>query len=352
MTSPVRSERTVHLPSTIAWSGTATEGHLELLDQTLLPGRIEVLRIETLEELIAAIQRLSVRGAPAIGVAAAYGMVLGVRGAADAAWISRLQSSAEALIAARPTAVNLSWAVRRMQAAGASAPSVDSLLEEARAIHDEDKALCRSMGSHGAPLIPEGATVLTHCNTGRLATAGDGTALAVLFEAWRRGTRFRVLADETRPLLQGARLTALELAAEGIPVDVIADGAAAGLIARGAVDLVMVGADRIAANGDAANKVGTYGLALACAAHDVPMYVVAPSTTFDLGLEDGAMIPIEERDADEVLALGTHDVAAPGVGARNPAFDITPGGLLAGIVTDRGIIDPVDAHQVRATIGG
>ncbi|MDA0933751.1 MAG: S-methyl-5-thioribose-1-phosphate isomerase [Planctomycetota bacterium] len=341
------------LPPTIAWSGTARDGHLELLDQTCLPQRVEVLRIGDVESLVAAIRRLSVRGAPAIGVAAAYGVVLGVRDAANGdAFHELLRSAGDALIAARPTAVNLPWAVRRMQAAGTHAASLDALLDEARAIHEEDRALCRAMGEAGAPLVREGATVLTHCNTGRLATAGDGTALAVLFEAWRRGTRFRVLADETRPLLQGARLTALELAAEGIPVDVIADGAAAGLIARGEVDLVLVGADRVAGNGDAANKVGTYGLALACHAHGVPMYVVAPTTTFDLGLEDGSMIPIEERDPAEVLTLGGSGIEIPEVGARNPAFDVTPGCLLAGIVTDRGIIRPVDADAVRSMIGG
>lgn len=343
------------LPPTISWSGSARDGHLELLDQTCLPQRVEVLRIGDVESVVAAIRRLSVRGAPAIGVAAAYGVILGVRkadGDGTQTYRDRLHEVGDTLIAARPTAVNLSWAVRRMQAAGSRAASLDALLDEARAIHEEDRALCLAMGEVGAPLVREGATVLTHCNTGRLATAGDGTALAVLFEAWRRGTRFRVLADETRPLLQGARLTALELADEGIPVDLIADGAAAGLIARGEVDLVLVGADRVAGNGDAANKVGTYGLALACRAHGVPMYVVAPTTTFDLGLDDGSMIPIEERDPAEVLDLGGSRIEISGVGARNPAFDVTPGSLLAGIVTDRGIIQPVDADAVRSTIGG
>ncbi|MEY2982142.1 MAG: Methylthioribose-phosphate isomerase [Planctomycetota bacterium] len=343
------------LPPTIAWSGSARDGHLELVDQTRLPSHVEILRIRTLEDVIGAIRRLSVRGAPAIGVAAAYGVVIGIRQArvdrSPQAFLEALQTAGDALIAARPTAVNLAWAVRRMQAAGSRAPSLDALLDEAVAIHDEDRSLCCAMGVLGAPLVKHGATVLTHCNTGRLATAGDGTALSVLFEAWRQGTRFRVLADETRPLLQGARLTALELASEGIPVELIADGAAAGLIARGVVDLVLVGADRVAGNGDAANKVGTYGLALACAAHGVPMYVVAPTTTFDLGLEEGSMIPIEERDPDEVLCVDGHRIAPSGVGAQNPAFDITPGRLLAGIITDRGIIRPVDAAHVRATIG-
>lgn len=343
------------LPPTIRWSGSARDGHLELVDQTRLPDSIEVLQVSDLGDLVAAIRSLAVRGAPAIGVAAAYGVVLGVRAQVSAepgAFLAALRDVGETLIDARPTAVNLSWAVRRMQAAGARSMDLDALLDEARAIHDEDRALCAAMGAAGAPLVRDGATVLTHCNTGRLATAGDGTALAVLFEAWRRGVRFRVLADETRPLLQGARLTALELAAEGIPVELIADGAAAGLIARGEVDLVLVGADRVAGNGDAANKVGTYGLALACKAHGVPMYVVAPTTTFDLGLEDGSMIPIEERDPAEVLTLGGTRIGIPHVGARNPAFDVTPGAMLAGIVTDRGIIQPVDATSVRSLIGG
>jgi len=196
--------------------------------------------------------------------------------------------------------------------------------------------------------VPDGGPVLTHCNTGRLATVGDGTALATLFAAWRAGKRFRVLADETRPLLQGARLTALELAAEGIPVEVLADGAAAGLIARGQVQMAVVGADRIAANGDFANKVGTYGVALACKAHDVPFYTVAPVSTVDVRLPDGSHIPIEERDATEVTELGGVRTAPPGVGARNPAFDVTPARLLTAIVTDQGVLLPPFAAGIKA----
>jgi len=203
------------------------------------------------------------------------------------------------------------------------------------------------IGEHGAPLVRDGITVLTHCNTGRLATAGDGTALAVLFAAWKRGVRFRVLADETRPLLQGARLTALELAAAGIPVQVVVDGAAAGLIARGQVQLVLVGADRIAQNGDVANKVGTYGLALACAAHQVPFHVVAPLSSFDLRVADGSGIPIEERDPGEVLTLAGQALAATGVSARNPAFDITPARLVTGFVTDAGVLAPPFAASIK-----
>ncbi|MCB9871321.1 MAG: S-methyl-5-thioribose-1-phosphate isomerase [Planctomycetes bacterium] len=338
----------------IAWVGEAADGHLELLDQTLLPAQEVVLELRDIGGVIDAIQRLAVRGAPAIGVAAGYGVVLGVRhaGACDPAELIRtLGAVCDELGAARPTAVNLQWAVQRMRERGKREPDLAALLDEAHAIHQQDAALCLQIGAHGAALVRDGMTVLTHCNAGRLATAGDGTALAVLYAAWATGTRFRVLADETRPLLQGARLTALELHDAGIPVEVIADSAAAGLIARGAVDLVITGADRIARNGDAANKVGTYAVALAAAAHGVPMYIAAPFSTFDLELDDGSAIPIEDRDPDEVLGFGGMRIAPPGVGARNPAFDITPGRLLAGLITDRGVIAPVDEEGVVRMLG-
>ncbi len=329
------------LPPTIAWRG-ELDGHLELLDQTQLPHRYLVLQLEELPGVIDAIRRLAVRGAPAIGVAAAYGMVLGVRRAAPmaSAFVETARLVGAQLTAARPTAVNLAWAVLRMLNAAIARPTLQELLREARSIHAEDEASCRRMGEFGNELIGTGDTVLTHCNTGRLATAGDGTALAVLFAAWRKGTRFSVLADETRPLLQGARLTALELAAAGIPVQVVADGAAAGLIARRQVSLAIVGADRIATNGDFANKVGTYGVALACAAHGVPFYVTAPASTFDPDLEDGHLIPIEERDATEVTTFAGRPVVAAGIGARNPAFDVTPAGLVTAFVTDHGLLRP------------
>ena len=294
------------------------------------------------------------RGAPAIGVAAAYGVFLGVRERAPAdpaTFRQAIDSVAQILRATRPTAINLAWAVERMRIRGGSEPTLQALLGEAQSIHREDQELCRSIGEVGADLIDPGMTVLTHCNAGRLATAGDGTALSVLFAAWRNGTRFRVLADETRPLLQGSRLTALELADEGIPVEVVADSAAAGLIARGAVNLVITGADRIAANGDVANKVGTYGLALAARAHQVPMFVAAPTSTFDLSIPDGSHIPIENRDPEEVLSVGDHRVAAAGVGARNPAFDITPAGYLTGLITDRGLIQPVTTTGIKELLG-
>lgn len=340
------------LPPTLAWHGDV-QGTLHLLDQTRLPREVAVLEIRSVAGLIDAIRRLAVRGAPAIGVAAAYGMVLGVRVARPAdprEFASAVASVGEALIAARPTAVNLAWAVRRVQARAAREPALTALLHEAIAIHDEDRELCRRIGAAGAPLLREGMRVLTHCNAGRLATAGDGTALAVLFAAWRAGRRFTVLADETRPLLQGARLTALELHAEGIPVAVIPDAAAAGLIARGEVDLVITGADRIAANGDVANKVGTYGLALAARAHGVPFYVAAPASTFDLSLSGGPQIPIEERSPDEVLHCQGVPIAAPGVGARNPAFDVTPASLVTGLITDRGLIRPISEAAIKEAL--
>ncbi|HEX6811636.1 MAG TPA: S-methyl-5-thioribose-1-phosphate isomerase [Planctomycetota bacterium] len=329
------------LPPTIAWRGGA-DGHLELLDQTRLPHEQHVLEIHSVEQAIDAIVRLCVRGAPAIGVAAGYGLVLGVRNASPgaAAFLDVVRDVAGRLTASRPTAVNLKAAIDRCVVAVAAEPTLERLFREVQAIHAEDVESCQSIGQHGRDLVKAGATVLTHCNTGRLATAGEGTALAVLFAAWRAGVRFRVLANETRPLLQGTRLTALELAAEGIPVEVIVDGAAAGLIARGQVNLVLVGADRIAANGDFANKVGTYGLALACAAHRVPFYVAAPVSTFDLEAASGDAMPLEQRDATEVLTLGGQVLARPGLGARNPAFDITPGRLVRGFITDLGVLEP------------
>jgi len=336
----------------LEWVG-GLDGALHLLDQTLLPGRQEVLRLMELEPVADAIRRLAVRGAPAIGVAAGYGMFLGCRAAhvadGDALLAAAARCGAE-LKATRPTAVNLAWAVDRVYQRLTEDPRLEVLLDEAHAIHTEDQELCRRMGEAGAALIEDGMTVLTHCNAGALATGGIGTALAVMFTAWERGTRFQVLADETRPLLQGARLTALELHEAGIPVQVLADGAAAGLMARGEVDLVITGADRVAANGDVANKVGTYGVALAAAAHRVPMYVAAPASTFDLTLADGTAIPIEDRAPEEVLCLGGTRIAPEGVSARNPAFDITPARLLAGLITDRGLIAPVTTDAIKAAV--
>ena len=337
------------LPPTIAWHGDE-HGHLEVLDQTRLPHEQVSLRLDSLDAVIDAIVRLCVRGAPAIGVTAAYGMVVGVRecNPLDAAFLATVRSVAARLTAARPTAVNLQWALDRCVATAKDEASLARLWAEARRIHAEDITSSRDMGEHGRPLVRDGATVLTWCNTGRLATAGDGTALSVLFAAWQQGVRFRVIAAETRPLLQGSRLTALELAAAGIPVELAVDGAIAGLVARGQVDVALVGADRIAANGDFANKVGTYGAALACAAHRVPFHVVAPLSTFDPRVADGSSIPIEERDATEVLRIGDTLLAPAGVGARNPAFDVTPARLVSGFVTDRGRLEPPFEASIKA----
>lgn len=341
------------IPLAVHWQG-GVDGCLELLDQTKLPQRQEVLRIRSLAVLIEAIVRLSVRGAPAIGVAAAYGVVLGMRERApqtDLAFLAELERVAAALTAARPTAVNLAWAVERVANRARREPSLDAVLGEAAAIQAEDEARCLAIGVAGQVLVEDGATVLTHCNAGRLATAGDGTALAVLYAAQRAGKRFQVLAGETRPLLQGARLTAFELHAAGIAVEIVADSAAAGLMREGEVQLVLTGADRIAANGDVANKVGTYGLALAARAHRIPMWVAAPTSTFDLALQGGDDIPIEQRDPDEVLCFAGTRAAAAGVGARNPAFDITPGTLLTGLVTDVGLIQPVSSETIKTMVG-
>ncbi|MCK5940350.1 MAG: S-methyl-5-thioribose-1-phosphate isomerase [Planctomycetes bacterium] len=329
------------LPPTIRWVG-ELDGHLELLDQTRLPHREEVLTLRDVEGVIDAIYRLCVRGAPAIGVAAGYGLLLGVRELRPMpeAFAQTTRDVAARLFAARPTAVNLRWALDRCVAAVLRRPDLETLFKEATSIHADEEAMARGIGEHGKALVPEGGTVLTHCNTGRLATAGDGTALSVLFAAWRDGRRFEVLADETRPLLQGARLTALELQREGIPVKVLVDGAGPGLIRRGEVQMVIVGADRIAGNGDFANKVGTYPLALACAAAKVPFYCAAPLSTFDMQLADGRAIPIEERDGTEVTSLNGQPITPPGIEARNPAFDVTPSGLVTGIVTDVGVLRP------------
>lgn len=321
----------------IAYAG----GVLRILDQRALPHDERYIETSDPAEVAAAIRTLAVRGAPLIGIAAAYAMALGARRGDDPA------ATAALLLATRPTAVNLRWAVERMLGAARDATSADA---EAARIHDEQRASDVRCGEHGAALIPDGATVLTHCNTGALATGGIGTALGAITTARALGKRIEVLVDETRPLLQGARLTAWELARAGIPHRVIADGAAAGIIARGGVAAVFVGADRIAANGDVANKVGTYGLALAAQAHGVPFYVVAPVSTIDASTPAGASIEIEQRGEDETLSLGGTRVAPHGTRALNPAFDITPAALVSTIVTERGILrPPYDAAIAAAT---
>lgn len=339
----------VILPPTIAWFGGA-EGQLLLLDTTRLPHEQVVLSLHDMHGVADAIRRLAVRGAPAIGVAAAYGLYLGVRQQRPmpGALLDTAREVAAMFLATRPTAINLAWALDRCLARLRRESSLAALFDEAQRIHQEDEVCCHRIGECGADLIRDGMHILTHCNTGRLATSGDGTALAVMFAAARRGRTFSVLAGETRPLLQGSRLTALELLAAGIPVQVLPDSAAAGLIARGQVDLAIVGADRIAKNGDCANKVGTYGIALACAAHQIPFVVAAPWSTFDPDLEHGSQIPIEERAESEVLNVAGLPMAPDGVHARNPAFDVTPCHLITAIVTDRGLLRPPFGLAIKA----
>ncbi|MDG3003873.1 S-methyl-5-thioribose-1-phosphate isomerase [Paludisphaera mucosa] len=345
---------------TVQWIGDALGGRLRMIDQTLLPTRFIEIDCNDVESVWQAIKTLSVRGAPAIGVAAAYGAVIGARsrGTSDPATIREaLREAAAHLRTSRPTAVNLFWALDRMEAAADSArrvaevPLLDHLLAEAHAIADEDRAMCRAIGRHGADLLAAGDGVLTHCNAGGLATADYGTALALIFTAHEQGKAVHVFADETRPLLQGARLTAWELANRGIDVTLICDNMAAQVMKEGKVQVVVVGADRIAANGDAANKIGTYGVAVLAKAHGIPFYVAAPSSTFDLSLADGSGIPIEERDPREITEGFGRRTAPEGVGVYNPAFDVTPAALITGIVTERGLVRPVDAATIRAVLG-
>ena len=346
---------------TVQWIGDAATGRLRMIDQTLLPTQFVEIDCDDVESVWAAIRRLSVRGAPAIGVAAAYGAVIDARtrGDSDSAAVREaLREAAARLRTSRPTAVNLFWALDRMEAAadaalrdeGPSVPLLNRLLAEADSIAEEDRRMCRDIGRHGADLISAGDCILTHCNAGGLATADYGTALAVVFSAHEQGKGVRVIADETRPLLQGARLTAWELAERGIDVTLICDNMAAQVMKEGKVQKVVVGADRIAANGDAANKIGTYGVALLAKAHGVPFYVAAPSSTFDLSLADGSGIPIEERDAREITEGFGRRTAPEGVSVYNPAFDVTPAHLITGIITERGVIQPVDAETVRDVI--
>jgi methylthioribose-1-phosphate isomerase len=301
------------------------------VDQRLIPNELRRETATTVDRVVEAIATLAVRGAPAIGIFGAYGTALAydLHGEGDA-----YRAAAARIRAARPTAVNLAWAVDRVLAAGAGA------LAEARAIHDEQRAVDRAIGEAGARLMPERGNVLTHCNTGPLATGGSGTALGVFITAHESGKKLHVYVDETRPLLQGARLTTFELAAAGVGATLIVDGAAAATMKLKGVAAVVVGADRIARNGDTANKIGTYAVAIAAAHHGIPFYVAAPRSTIDFDLADGTGIEIEERAADEICAVGGVRTAPAGVAAYNPAFDVTPGRLIAGIVTEYGVARP------------
>jgi methylthioribose-1-phosphate isomerase len=313
---------------------------VRLLDQRLLPGEETWLALGSADGVADAIRTLAVRGAPAIGVAAAYGLAVEARRGATP---DRLRAAAELLAGARPTAVNLEWAVRRM-ARRIGEPAA-AILAEAHAIRDEDEASCRRIGALGAPLLPPAARVLTHCNAGALATAAYGTALGIVRAAHEAGRLEHVFADETRPFFQGARLTAWELQRDGIPVTVLTDGMAGWLMARGEISCVVVGADRIAGNGDVANKIGTYGLAVLARHHSIPFYVAAPWSTFDPGLPTGAGIPIEERSSDEVVRIFGRLVAPEGVPARYPAFDVTA------IVCERAVLRAPYGPAIRALVG-
>jgi methylthioribose-1-phosphate isomerase len=341
---------------TLRWIG-GPDGCLALIDQTLLPVELKEIQCRSVEAVWEAIRTLRVRGAPAIGIAAAYGVVLGLQRAADddpAGFQARLAEVTAYLATARPTAVNLFWALERMKRKaaepGRARELVAALLEEARAIHEEDRQMCRAIGRHGAELLSDGQGVLTHCNAGGLATADYGTALAVLFAAAESGKRLSVFVDETRPLLQGARLTAWELRERGFDVTLLCDSAAAQVMREGRVQAVITGADRIAANGDTANKIGTYALAVLAAAHHIPFYVAAPTSTFDLAIADGREIPIEQRDPREVTHGFGRQTAPEGIRVYNPAFDVTPAALITALVCDRGIIRPVTREAVAATL--
>jgi len=334
---------------TLHWNG-GIDGQLVLIDQTLLPTEFREIACPTVETVWEAIKSLRVRGAPAIGVAAAYGVCTGlqnVHGADEAALYRRLDEVVAYLGTSRPTAVNLFWALDRMrnkagELRGRHPPAAIArlLLAEAALIEEEDRRTCRELGRHGAALLADGFGVLTHCNAGGLATADYGTALAVIFAACETGRRLHVYADETRPLMQGARLTAWELKQRGIPVTLLCDSMAAQLMREGKIQAVIVGADRIAANGDTANKIGTYGVAILAAHHHIPFYVAAPISTFDFTLPTGAGIPIEHRDGREVTHGFGRQTAPDGIDVYNPAFDVTPAPLIAGFITERGIIRP------------
>ena len=336
---------------TVEWK----DGAVCLLDQSRLPGQVEFVMCRDYQTVARAIRELKVRGAPAIGVTAAMGIALGVQ-CLRVDTYDELAESAQAicehLAATRPTAVNLFWAIERMKRKLADLRGLEvqaikrELIKESQSILDEDIALCKAMGRHGAELIQDGQTILTHCNAGALATAGYGTALGVVRAAWEAGKKIRVFADETRPVLQGARLTSWELMQDHIPVTLITDNMAGSLMREGRIQLCVVGADRIAANGDVANKIGTYTVAVLAQAHGIPFYVAAPYSTIDLGTKSGKDIPIEQRNPVEVTKVHGGDPIAPsGIDVYNPAFDVTPADLITGIITERGVFRPDELQQ-------
>jgi methylthioribose-1-phosphate isomerase len=350
---------------TLKWVG-GIDGCLEIIDQRILPGEYKIIRCSNVKQLYDAIKTLAVRGAPAIGVAGGYGAVLSLQGISknsafspEQGWPSHAVSAVKLLkrycqylASSRPTAVNLQWAIERILkcAEKSEAETLDKLhklvLAEANDICREDIEMCRKIGDNGARFIKSGAGILTHCNAGALATAGQGTALSVLYEAKKRGKKFTVFVDETRPLLQGARLTAWELKRAKIDTTVICDNMAAALMRDGKIDMVITGADRIAANGDAANKTGTYGLSVLAKAHGIPFYIAAPSSTFDLETKTGKDIPIEQRPADEIRFCGGKQTSPDGVDIYNPAFDVTPAQNITVIITERGVIEKPNKSKI------
>ena len=344
---------------TIEWKDDA----IVMIDQRKLPASEIYVSCRTAQEVARAIKSMVIRGAPAIGVAAAMGIALGMRrskATGTKQFAVEFQKVCDLMAATRPTAVNLFWAIERMKRVFADAAqggcSVDDIKErlaaDARRIHDEDVEICRTMGAFGAELVPQEARILTHCNAGALATAGYGTALGVIRAAVERGKKVAVVADETRPFLQGARLTAWELVKDGIDTTVITDSMAASMMRLGQVDLVVVGADRIAANGDVANKIGTYGVAVLAKEHGIPFYVAAPLSTIDLATSDGSKIPIEERDGREVTHVGPNRLTPEGARIRNPAFDVTPAKYVTAIITERGVARAPFHESLHALVSG
>lgn len=342
---------------TIQWVGDLP-GHVRLLDQTLLPTQVAYRDCATVEDVWEAIRVLRVRGAPAIGIAAAMGVVVGMQVHSEkSTYGQRLREVTDYLRTSRPTAVNLFWALERLEKKvgpllerSTLQALTQTLLNEARTIENEDRQMCHAIGAVGAELVRSGQGILTHCNAGGLATAEYGTALAVMFTAAKQGKVIQVFADETRPLLQGARLTTWELQQAGIDVTLICDNMAAQVMREGKIQLAIVGADRIAANGDTANKIGTYGVAVLARAHGVAFYVAAPSSTFDLRIADGSQIPIEQRDPREITQGLGKIIAPEGVRVYNPAFDVTPAELITGIITEKGLISPVNGATVRKVL--
>jgi len=349
----------------VKWVG-KTDGFLELIDQRKLPQKMATLKCRDVETVVGAIKTLAVRGAPAIGVAAAYGALLGVQkinGKEKAEKvIPVLKKSCEYLGLSRPTAANLFWALQRIKRTGeqfvAENPDANAeqlrkaILNEANAIYSEDVEMCRRIGRNGEKFIKDGMGILTHCNAGALATAGQGTALSVLFEAHKKGKKFRVYVDETRPLLQGARLTAWELKQAGIETILICDNMAGWLMKQRKINAVVTGADRIAANGDVANKIGTYGLSILAARHKIPFYVAAPSSTFDLSISSGKLIPIEQREPDEVTTIAKIRIAPTGISVCNPAFDVTQARDITAIITEKGVIERPNADKIIRNLKG